>query len=150
MLRIRSLKTCVIFPCCVQFLTLFLLSFYIFEKSLPAFFFFSYLGFLPQILTNDRTVGEGGGYLFNSSLPLPPGLQTIIHWPDLYWIKLTSVHSWQQDSNREPLVSELKSVTIGVHKKQISQFTHFNILLLIVTNVLVLLHTCTYWTENEQ
>ena len=149
MLRIRSLKTCVIFPCCVQFLTLFLLSFYIFEKSLPAFFFFSYLGFLSQILTNDRTVGEGGGYLFNSSLPLPPGLQTIIHWPDLYWIKLTSVHSWQQDSNREPLVSELKSVTIGVHKKQISQFTHFNILLLIVTNVLVLLHTCTYWTENE-
>ena len=149
MLHIRSLKTCVIFPCCVQFLTLFLLSFYIFEKSLPAFFFFSYLGFLSQILTNDRTVGEGGGYLFNSSLPLPPGLQTIIHWPDLYWIKLTSVHSWQQDSNREPLVSELKSVTIGVHKKQISQFTHFNILLLIVTNVLVLLHTCTYWTENE-
>ena len=150
MLRIRSLKTCVIFPCCVQFLTLFLLSFYIFEKPLPAFFFFSYLGFLSQILTNDRTVGEGGGYLFNSSLPLPPGLQTIIHWPDLYWIKLTSVHSWQQDSNREPLVSELKSVTIGVHKKQISQFTHFNILLLIFTNVLVLLHTCTYWTENEQ
>ena len=149
MLHIRSLKTCVIFPCCVQFLTLFLLSFYIFEKSLPAFFFFSYLGFLSQILTNDRTVGEGGGYLFNSSLPLPPGLQTIIHWPDLYWIKLTSVHSWQQDSNREPLVSELKSVTIGVHKKQISQFTHFNILLLIFTNVLVLLHTCTYWTENE-
>ena len=149
MLRIRSLKTCVIFPCCVQFLTLFLLSFYIFEKSLPAFFFFSYLGFLSQILTNDRTVGEGGGYLFNSSLPLPPGLQTIIHWPDVYWIKLTSVHSWQQDSNRKPLVSERKSVTIRVHKKQISQFTHFNILLLIVTNVLVLLHTCTYWTENE-
>ena len=149
MLHIRSLKTCVIFPCCVQFLTLFLLSFYIFEKSLPAFFFFSYLGFLSQILTNDRTVGEGGGYLFNSSLPLPPGLQTIIHWPDVYWIKLTSVHSWQQDSNRKPLVSERKSVTIRVHKKQISQFTHFNILLLIVTNVLVLLHTCTYWTENE-
>ena len=148
MLHIRSLKTCVIFPCCVQFLTLFLLSFYIFEKSLPAFFFFSYLGFLSQILTNDRTVGEGGGYLFNSSLPL--GLQTIIHWQDVYWIKLTSVHSWQQDSNRKPLVSERKSVTIRVHKKQISQFTHFNILLLIVTNVLVLLHTCTYWTENEQ
>ena len=149
MLHIRSLKTCVIFPCCVQFLTLFLLSFYIFEKSLPLFFFFSYLGFVSQILTIDRTVGEGGGYLFNSSLPLPPGLQTIIHWPDVYWIKLTSVHSWQQDSNRKPLVSERKSVTIRVHKKQISQFTHFNILLLIVTNVLVLLHTCTYWTENE-
>ena len=147
MLHIRSLKTCVIFPCCVQFLTLFLLSFYIFEKPLPLFFFFSYLGFHSQILTIDRTVGEGGGYLFNSSLP--PGLQTIIHWQDVYWIKLTSVHSWQQDSNRKPLVSERKSVTIRVHKKQISQFTHFNILLLIVTNVLVLLHTCTYWTENE-
>ena len=46
-----------------------------------SFFFFFY-----------GAAGEGGGYLFNSSLPLPP------------------------DSNREPLVSERKSLTTKLEK----------------------------------
>ena len=32
--------------------------------------FFFYLGFLSQTFMIQRTAGEGGGYLFNSSLPL--------------------------------------------------------------------------------
>ena len=43
------------------------------------FFFFSYLGFLSRTFTIHRTAGEGGGYLFNSSLPLPPASQTLRH-----------------------------------------------------------------------
>ena len=42
-------------------------------------FFFSYLGFLSRTFTIHRTAGEGGGYLFNSSLPLPPASQTLRH-----------------------------------------------------------------------
>ena len=38
--------------------------------------FFFYLGFLLQPFTNHATVGEGGGYAFNSSLPLPSASQT--------------------------------------------------------------------------
>ena len=34
--------------------------------------FFFYLGFLSRIFTIHGTAREGGGYLFNSSLPLPP------------------------------------------------------------------------------
>ena len=34
--------------------------------------FFFCLGFLSRAFTIHRTAGEGGGYLFNSSLPLPP------------------------------------------------------------------------------
>ena len=41
--------------------------------------FFFYLGFLSQRFTNYRTAGEGGGLFFNSSLPLPPALQTLRH-----------------------------------------------------------------------
>ena len=33
---------------------------------------FFYLGFLSRTFMIHRTTGEGGGYLFNSSLPLPP------------------------------------------------------------------------------
>ena len=44
--------------------------------SRKAIFFF-YLGYLSRTFTNHRT--EGGGYLFNSSLPLPPASQTIRH-----------------------------------------------------------------------
>ena len=43
------------------------------------FFFFPYLGFLSRTFTIHRTAGEGGGYLFNSSLPLPPASQTLRH-----------------------------------------------------------------------
>ena len=49
---------------------------------------------------------EGGGYLFNSSLPLPPASQTIRHKPGDYCRDLTSAHSYQLDSNQEHLVSE--------------------------------------------
>ena len=34
--------------------------------------FFFYLGFLLRTFTNHRAAEEGGGYFFNSSLPLPP------------------------------------------------------------------------------
>ena len=43
------------------------------------FFFFFYLDFLSRTFTIHRTAGEGGGYLFNSSLPLPPASQTLRH-----------------------------------------------------------------------
>ena len=43
------------------------------------FFFFLNLGFLSQTFTIHGTAGEGGGYLFNSSLPLPPASQTLRH-----------------------------------------------------------------------
>ena len=42
-------------------------------------YFFVYLGFLSQTFTIHRTAREGGGYLFNSSLPLPPASQTHRH-----------------------------------------------------------------------
>ena len=47
------------------------------EKREPAKFdiskvFFFYLGFLSRTFTIHSTPGEGGGYLFNSFLPLPP------------------------------------------------------------------------------
>ena len=45
----------------------------------PSFFFFFYLGFLSRTFTIQGTAGEGGGYLSNSSLPLPPTLQTLRH-----------------------------------------------------------------------
>ena len=41
--------------------------------------FFFYLGFLSRTFTIHRTAGEGGGYLFNSSLPLPPASRTLRH-----------------------------------------------------------------------
>ena len=44
-----------------------------------SFFFFFYLGFLSRTFTIHGTAGEGGGYLFNSSLPLPPASQTLRH-----------------------------------------------------------------------
>ena len=43
------------------------------------FFFFFYLGFLSRIFTIHETAGEGRGYLFNSSLPLPLASQTLRH-----------------------------------------------------------------------
>ena len=39
-------------------------------------FFFFYLGFLLRTFTNHRTAEEGGGYFFNSLLPLPPFTDT--------------------------------------------------------------------------
>ena len=42
--------------------------------------FFLFLGLLSRTVTIRKTAGEGGGYLFNSSLPLPPASQTLNHW----------------------------------------------------------------------
>ena len=75
------------------------------------FFFFFYLGFLSRTFTIQETAGEGGGYLFNSSLPFTPASQTLRHQPGVYCRELTSVHSQQPDSNQEPLISERKSLT---------------------------------------
>ena len=44
------------------------------KDCLPHFFF--YLGFLSRTFMIHRTAGEGGGYLFNSFLPLPSASQT--------------------------------------------------------------------------
>ena len=38
--------------------------------------FFFYSGFLSWTFMIHRIEGKGGGYFFNSSLPLPPALQT--------------------------------------------------------------------------
>ena len=50
-------------------------------SSLYLFFFvfFFYLGFLSRTFTIHETAGEGGGYLFISSLPLPPASRTLRH-----------------------------------------------------------------------
>ena len=89
------------------------------------FFFFFYLGFLSRTFTIHETAGEGGGYLFNSSLPLRPASQTLRYQPGDYCRELTSAHSWQPDSNWEPLISERKSLTMGTHK----QFLYDDILI---------------------
>ena len=82
---------------------------YEYEKTEILFFF--YLGFLSRTFTNHRTTGEGGGHFFNSSLPLPPASQTFRHQPGDYCRELTSAHSYQPDSSREPLVSWRKLLT---------------------------------------
>ena len=56
-------------------------------------------------------MGGEGGYLFNSSLPLPPASHTLTQQPGDYYRELTSAHSQQPDSNREALVCECKSLT---------------------------------------
>ena len=47
--------------------------------SLPCFFKFFYLGILSRTFTIHWTAGEGGGYFFNFSLPLPSASQTLRH-----------------------------------------------------------------------
>ena len=66
--------------------------------------------FFSRTLTIHRTAGEGGGCLFNSSLPLPPTSQKFRHQRGNYCRELTSEHSQQPKSNREPLVSKHKSL----------------------------------------
>ena len=75
------------------------------------FYFFFCLGFPSQPFTNHRTAGEGGGHYFNSSLPLPSASHTLRCQLGDYCRELTSVHRQQSDPNREPLVSEPKSLT---------------------------------------
>ena len=112
-------------------------------------FFFFYLGFISRTFTNHRTAREGGGHSINSSLPLPPALQTLRCQPDDYCRELTSAHSEQPDSNPKPLVSERKSLTtklveITIDRPKLclsTKFPHqeirrnFGILLLCVLNL---------------
>ena len=72
---------------------------------------------IPSIsppITNiyDSQVSRGTGYLFNSSVPDPTASQTLRYYPEYYCRELNSAHSWQRESIRDPLVSELKSLTV--------------------------------------
>ena len=49
------------------------------EHSFIRNVFFFYLGFLSRTFTIHRPAGEGGGYFFKSSLPLPSASQTLRH-----------------------------------------------------------------------
>ena len=93
-----------------------------------AFFFF--VSFLSQTFTNHKTAGEEGWHFFNSSLPLPPASQTLRHQPGNYCKELTSIHSQQPDSNREPLVSERNSLTTKLRALKTRLFTQYYIRLL--------------------
>ena len=84
--------------------------------------FFSIWVFLSRTFTNHRTPGEGGGHFFNSSLPLPPTSQTLRHQPSDYCRELASAHRQQPDSNREPLVSERKSLTTKLRALSLFNF----------------------------
>ena len=88
-------------------------------------FFFSIWVFFHKHSLFNRTAGEGGGYLFNSSLSLPPASQKLIHQPGDYCRELTSAHSQQPDSNWEPLVYECKSLTTKLHFDQDTQESYF-------------------------
>ena len=64
---------------CIQKSSWKLLSSYIGLVSNFRNFFFFLFFFFPRKFTNQRTVGEGGGHFFNSSLPLSPASQTLRH-----------------------------------------------------------------------
>ena len=87
-------------------------------RNSPTISFF-YLGFLSRTFMNHRTPGKGEGHFINSSLPLPPASQTLRHQPGDYCRELTSAHSQQPDSKREPLVSERKSLTTKLQPTQV-------------------------------
>ena len=68
----------------------------LFQKSQkgPDFIGFSSLfGFFLQTFLLHRIAGEGEGYPFNISLPLPPASQTLRHYLGDYCRELTSTHS---------------------------------------------------------
>ena len=74
-----------------------------------AFWLFFYLAFLSRIFTIHRTVGEEGGYLLISFLPLPPSSQTFRYQLSYCCTEFTSGHNWQLESNMEPLVHTLQN-----------------------------------------
>ena len=74
-------------------------------------FVFCLFAFSLTYIHDSQDSRRRGGYLFNSSLPLLPASQTLRHQPGNYCRELTSAHSQQLDSNREPLVSKRKSLT---------------------------------------
>ena len=114
------------------------------------FFFFFYLGFLSRTFTIHGTAGEGGGYLFNSSLPLPPASQTFRHYPGDYCRELTSAHSWQPDSNREPLVSERKSLTTKLRATKLCTSKYWGKLKKIRRKILINHIFCAIFISRER
>ena len=68
------------------------------------------MGFLSRAFAVGGAAGEGGGYLFSSSLRLPPASRALRHWPGDCCGGLASAHGWQPGSGREPLVSGRRSL----------------------------------------
>ena len=85
-----------------------------FIRSNSLFFLFVFVFFSIRVFTVHRTAGEREGYFFNSSLPLTTTSQTLR--PGNYCRQLTSAQRWQPNSNREPLVSERKSLAFKLSK----------------------------------
>ena len=85
--------------------------------SLPpiSLYFSFYADFFSRTFMNHRTAGEGGGHSLISSLPLPPASKILRHQPGDYCRELTFAHCQQPDPNREPLVTECKSLTTKLH-----------------------------------
>ena len=80
---------------------------------LPYSLFFLY-GFSFTTIHESQDCRERGRHFLNSSLPLPPALQTLRKKPLDYYRELTSTHSSQLNLNREHLVSERKSLTTEI------------------------------------
>ena len=85
--------------------------------------FFLCLVFLSPTRECFRTAGEGRGYFINSSLPLLPASQTLRHQSGDYCRELTSAHMQQPESNREPLLSERKSLTTKLRALAMFEFS---------------------------
>ena len=89
-----------------------LLFSWVFFQIFLGYLFFFYLGFsFTSIHDSQDSWGRGRGYLFNSSVPLQPALQTLRYQLGDHCRGLTSAHSCQPDSNREPFASGRKSLT---------------------------------------
>ena len=85
----------------------------LFAGILRRTFYLSRCFFLNIYFTIYRTVGEWGGYIFNSSLRLSPASQTLRYQLQKQCKEITSahLHSQQQESSQESLVSEHKLLT---------------------------------------
>ena len=77
------------------------------ELEIVKTFFFFYLGFLSGKFTIHRTGEEGKCYLFNSSLPLPPGSQTLTHQLSGYCRDIISAHSQQLSVNQTFVATDM-------------------------------------------
>ena len=96
-------------------------------------------GYLLRTFMIHRTAGEGEGYLFNTSLQLPPASQTLRHQLDDYCRELNSTHSQQPDSNREPLVSDPQSLTA---KTEIISRMYWH------QNISIIIYSATFYYYN--
>ena len=89
----------------VQHNLLFLLFFFL-------CFFFFLSGFSLANIQDYRIAPEGGRYLLISFLPLPLASQTLRHQLSCCCRELTSVHSWQSESNMDPLLHALSTLAL--------------------------------------